>query len=86
MSKVCLAYSSMRYISVMFVFLLGACATPQERAESVANYINVNYGPLCEKLGYAPGSDPYRNCMLSMYNADQAGYASGWARPMGRRW
>lgn len=77
----------MRTLPVIFLFVLASCATPQEHAEGLANYINANYGPVCEKLGYAPGSDQHRNCMVSMYNADEVrnGATLG-RRPLGRRW
>jgi len=68
----------MRSLIVIFLSLLAACATPEERADDMANYINANYGLLCEKLGYAPGSDQHRNCMLSMFNTDQTRPPTGW--------
>jgi len=64
---------------------LPACATPEQRADEMAAYIAENYGSTCLKLGYAAGSDAHRNCMLSMYNADQVRFATPWYRP-GRRW
>lgn len=78
--------TSMRFLSLMFLIVLCACVTPQERAEEMANYINANYGPVCEKLGYAQGSDEHRNCMVSMYNADEIRTGLTWGRPWGRRW
>jgi hypothetical protein len=64
--------------------LLSSCATPEQRADEMAAYIEHNYGPTCLKLGYAAGSDNYRNCMLQMYNADQLRYSTPWYRY--RRW
>jgi len=75
--------------SLSLVLLLAACATPEQRAEDMAAYINVNYGLVCEKLGYVPGSDPHRNCMVSMYNTDQMRPVPGWYGGWGvgvRRW
>ena len=65
-----------------------ACTTPQERAAQmqaeVANMV-ATYGPACSRLGYAPNSDPWRNCILSLSTKDDLlrygpspGYYSGW--------
>ena len=79
----------MRLRSVILLLFLAACATPEQRAEDTANYINVNYGPLCEKLGYARGSEKHRDCMVSMFNADEirtgAVWGAGWGGPLRRR-
>jgi hypothetical protein len=77
----------MRFLTLILALapLLAACATPEQRAEEMAGYITENYGATCEKLGYTPGSDNHRNCMLSMYNADQLRNSVPWYRP-GRRW
>ncbi len=64
---------------------LAGCATPEQRADEMAAYITENYGATCTRLGYATGSDNHRNCMLSMYNADQLRNSVPWYRP-GRRW
>jgi len=40
--------------------LLVACATPQDRA---ARSIE-RHGPYCEGLGFAKGTDAWRNCIL----------------------
>ena len=78
----------MRSLTIIFLLLLAACATPEQRAEDTASYINLNYGPLCEKLGYAPGSEKHRDCMVSMFNADEirsgAVWSGGWVG-VGRR-
>jgi hypothetical protein len=58
----------MRVLAI--VLLLAACATPEQRADATAAYINDNYGLVCEKLGYAAGSEKHRDCMVSMFNAD----------------
>lgn len=46
---------------------LAACAAPEQRialeehpVETLAPY----YGAACSKLGYAQGSEPWRNCIL----------------------
>ena len=73
--------------------LLSACATPQERAArkqaEMADMIIV-YGPACERLGYAPQSDQWRSCIISLSTKDEvqryggyAGYGGPWH---GRYW
>ena len=64
---------------------LAGCATPEQRADEMAAYITESYGATCTRLGYATGTDNHRNCMLSMYNADQLRNSVPWYRP-GRRW
>jgi hypothetical protein len=79
----------MRYFIVLSAaLLLGACATPQERAArkqaEMAEMIAV-YGPACDRLGFAQQSDQWRNCILSLSTKDEvqrygshAGYGPGW--------
>ncbi|MGX4643516.1 hypothetical protein [Massilia sp. SYSU DXS3249] len=79
----------MRHLIVLSaVLLLGACATPQERAArkqaEMAEMIAV-YGPACDRLGYAQQSDQWRNCILSLSTKDEVqrygnhpGYYGGW--------
>lgn len=67
--------------------LLGACATPQERAArkqaEMADMIAV-YGPACDRLGYAQQSDQWRNCIISLSTKDEVqryghpGYGGAW--------
>ena len=76
----------MRHVSIIFLLLLAACAAPEQRAEEAANYINVNYGPLCTKLGYTPGSEKHRDCMVSMFNADEIRSGAVWNGGWRRRW
>jgi|CXWL01.1.fsa_nt_gi hypothetical protein len=61
----------MRVLAIFCTLILAGCATPEQRAEDLAAYINENYTAPCAKLGYAPGSEGHRNCMLSLYNTDQ---------------
>jgi hypothetical protein len=75
-----------RLFPIILALMLAACMTPEQRAEDMATYINANYGLTCEKLGYQPGSDQHRNCMLSMYNTDQTRIPAGWGAGWGRRW
>ena len=62
----------MRLAPVLLCCLLAACASAEQRAENTASYIDANYGPVCERLGYARGTDAHRNCMVSMFNGDRA--------------
>lgn len=75
----------MKTALLVLVLALSACASPEQRADEMAGYITENYGQTCLKLGYAAGSDNHRNCMLSMYNADQLRNSTPWYRPS-RRW
>jgi hypothetical protein len=73
------------------VLLLAGCTTPQEHAaqlQAEMDHLVMVYGPACSKLGYAPNSDPWRNCVLQLstkediqrygyYPAYSAGYPSG---------
>ncbi len=61
----------MRFPAIFCILILTGCATAEQRAEDLAAYINENYTAPCVKLGYAPGSEGHRNCMLSLYNTDQ---------------
>lgn len=60
-------------IAAASVLLLTACSTPQERAarmQAEMDRIIVEYGPACVRLGYAPNTDPWRNCMLQLSTTD----------------
>lgn len=47
---------------VLVVMALAACATPEQRAQK----IEAQYGPVCESLGVAKGSEKYLDCMLKL--------------------
>lgn len=66
----------MRRLAAVSFLILAGCATAEERADALAVYISRNYGPACAKLGYEPGSEGQRNCMLSLYNTDQVRMAA----------
>lgn len=70
-----------RIFLVAAASLAASCATPEQRADEMAGYIADNYGPTCTKLGYALDTDGHRNCMVSMYQADQARVATPWYSP-----
>ena len=49
--------------------LLTGCATPAERAAQIQREVDemiVVYGPGCERLGYANGTDEWRSCILRL--------------------
>lgn len=57
------------------VCLLG-CATPQEKAmkqQAEVDRMMAVYGPACTQLGYAPNSDPWRNCIVQSAARNDAG-------------
>lgn len=54
---------------LLFVFLV-ACATPEQRGAYIANHIERTFGPTCAAMGYEPETDKYRDCKLSLFNAD----------------
>lgn len=74
-------------LAATVLLLLGACATPQERAahmQAEVEHMMTVYGPACVRLGYAPGSDGWRGCVLSLDRKDAfprngpAGPYDGW--------
>ena len=53
--------------------LLTACATPQERAaqaEAEVVQLMQEYGPACDRLGFARDTDPWRHCVLDLAKRD----------------
>jgi hypothetical protein len=65
------------FLGVLVVVLVG-CTTPAQQAaamEDQAQRIVQVYGPACEKLGYARGSDGWRNCMLRLRGQQNTGYS-----------
>lgn len=61
----------MRFLAIVFILTLAACATAEQHADALAAYITENYSQTCVKLGYEARSEGHRNCMLSMYNTDE---------------
>jgi len=48
---------------------LAGCVTTAERAAQMQAEIDemvTVYGPACEKLGFQPSTDPWRNCVLGL--------------------
>jgi hypothetical protein len=59
-------------VSVVMIFVAG-CVTQAERAAQVQRDVDDMirvYGPGCEKLGFKPDSDPWRDCVLRLSTKD----------------
>jgi len=59
-------------LSVVMIFLAG-CVTQAERAAQVQRDVDDMirvYGPGCEKLGFKPDSDLWRDCVLRLSTKD----------------
>ena len=57
----------------VLVLFIAACATQAERAAQVQRDVDDMirvYGPGCEKLGYKPDSDLWRDCVLRLSTKD----------------
>lgn len=71
-------------MTVLFgVLLLAGCSTPQQRAAAaqldMARMMAL-FGPACTQLGYAAGTDAWRNCVLRLDARDDLqryGYPQG---------
>ena len=58
-----------RYFLFLLILLSTGCATQADRAAQMQREVDdmiAVYGPACEKLGYANGSDPWRNCVVRL--------------------
>jgi hypothetical protein len=63
-------FSRAALVSLLF---LAGCVTPQQRAAQMQAEVErmmAIYGPACARLGYAAGSDTWRNCVLSLDRKD----------------
>jgi hypothetical protein len=59
---------------VASMLALAGCATQAERAAAVQRDVDDMlrvYGPGCEKLGYKPETDPWRECVLRLATNDR---------------
>jgi hypothetical protein len=59
-----------KFLSLSLIALLAACATPEQRGAYIADHIERTFGPTCKAVGYQPDTDKYRECKLSLFNAD----------------
>jgi len=58
---------------VSLIFLSAGCATQADRSAQMQREVDdmiAVYGPACEKLGYAKGSDVWRDCVLRLNTND----------------
>jgi hypothetical protein len=63
--------------------VLAGCTTPEQRAaqmQAEVEHMMAVYGPACARPGYAPGSDAWRNCVLSLDQKDDLQRAA-WPGP-----
>jgi hypothetical protein len=62
-----------RFLVLLLVGLVSACATPQQRSAQVEREVAQmiqEYGPGCERLGFKADTDPWRECILRLANKD----------------
>ena len=60
-------------LSACLLLTLAACATPQQRAarnQAEVERMMFEYGPACERLGYTPNGDGWRDCVLRLNARD----------------
>ena len=56
-------------MAILAMSLLAACTTPADRAARAQHEMEnmmQEFGPACDKLGYAHDTDPWRNCVLKL--------------------
>lgn len=71
----------MKMRACLFVLLLAGCARQPMSPEQIIE----TYAPICDKLGFTPNTDPWRNCVLSRYDAAMQDRASRRAAAIGAR-
>ena len=68
----------LRYgLPILLAIIVFGCATPAERAARVQTEVDEMikvYGPACEKLGFSPDSDKWRDCILRLSARDDYRY------------
>lgn len=66
-----------KLMTVAALLSLAACATPEERAAQVQADVErmiAIYGPGCERLGYKPETDVWRDCVMRLAARDERRY------------
>lgn len=58
------------FLLLSSLFFMAACSTPKQRGVYIADHIERSFGPTCKAMGYEPETDKYRDCKLSLFNAD----------------
>ena len=71
--------SRLHRLLVVFLALAG-CATPTPaeraaRAQAEMQQLMTIYGPACEKLGFRPETDNWRECVLKLATRDEVRYS-----------
>lgn len=59
---------------LLAALLLGACSTPQDRAayqQQRVDSMMMEYGPACQRLGYSPNTDQWRDCVIHLNSQDE---------------
>ena len=69
-------------LTLLLMLLISACATPEQKAERAIS----RFAPYCERLGYQPDTDKWRDCIQASVanndaNASRAGAAYIQTRP-----
>lgn len=73
----------LKRVGLIALVVLAGCATPEERAARVQKDVESmiqTYGPGCEKLGYKPDTDQWRDCVIKLSTKDSIDRYS--SRPM----
>ena len=67
-----------KWILLAGLFLgLAGCATPEQRAAQMQAEMDrmiATYGPACERLGYKPDDDKWRDCVMRLSARDDRRY------------
>jgi hypothetical protein len=94
------SFRAVPHAALAALLLFAGCVTPGQRAAQMQAEVErmmAVYGPACVRLGYAPGSDAWRNCVLSLDRKNDLqrlelsgpydGWGPGyWHGGWGRRW
>ena len=67
-----------KWILLVGFLALAGCATTDERAKQMQAEIDsmiAVYGPACERLGYKPDEDKWRDCVLRLAARDDRRYS-----------
>jgi hypothetical protein len=62
-----------RLVTLTLAMLIVGCATPADRAAQVQRDVEEmirTYGPGCERLGFRPETDQWRDCVLQLATKD----------------
>lgn len=57
------------FIVSLLILVVSGCATQEQRAAQIQREVDDMvrvYGPACDKLGFKPDTDPWRDCVLRL--------------------